>query len=126
MPARQNRIARKHLFQPIQALLSETDCYRNNPNTRRYIVNLVERKKERKKEDHDGCFQGTLFVQGTTITLVIKGALTMGVKAGRRKKYGIWHMYSQLIGGERQGDCVEGVCILCLHIVLKAFAYCVG
>ena len=31
--------------------------------------------KERKKEDHEGCFQGTLFVQGTTKTLVIKGAL---------------------------------------------------
>ena len=28
-------------------------------------VGMDERKK-RKKEDHKGCFQGTLFVQGTT------------------------------------------------------------
>ena len=47
-------------------------------------------RKERKKEEHEGCFQGTLFVQGTTKkTLVIKGALVErdnGRQSGKKEE----------------------------------------
>ena len=51
-------------------------------------IEYIRRRPQSKKEDHKGCFQGTLFVQGTTKTFSIKGARDCGHQDGTGKMYG--------------------------------------